>query len=312
MPAIRRSRVRVSRWWALVLATVVLAGMPALIAEPADAVAWNSNGAEITLQHPQNPSIWSGNGLYELRMQTDGNLVLYSHASSPPYPLWASYTFGSQYRAKLQNDGNLVVYDRFWNPIYHTGSYGHPGSTWVLSDRGKLSVYNVSSVQLWTSGVGAAWGGSPAPSPGLFGYADDSLHRWSSEESTWSEEVEWIWRFRGPGGENAVEPTDLTFTETSSGITSTDVWWWVGPSPWPGAVWCSYVLTGPTCDRFYLKISDTFAPTASSHVQNNLVCHELGHTIAFGDGGTTSLSCLTGGMTATFSPTETNIINTRW
>ncbi|MEZ5279011.1 MAG: hypothetical protein R2770_00945 [Acidimicrobiales bacterium] len=54
------------------------------------------------------------------------------------------------------------------------------------------------------------------------------------------------------------------------------------------------------------------AENLPSHMQNNLVCHELGHTIGFDDGGTTQTSCMTGGHTAKYNSTETNVINARW
>src|ERR1700759_1349985 len=56
----------------------------------------------------------SCSGAYELKMQVDGNLVLYRGADLPANAQWATGTNGfGGYRADMQPDGNFVLYDAY-------------------------------------------------------------------------------------------------------------------------------------------------------------------------------------------------------
>lgn len=80
--------------------------------------------SNLVLYAPSGP-IWTtstvGRGANHLRMQGDGNLVMYNAADRP---VWASNTAG-HYDAFLvvQNDGNVVIYDG-GRPIWATGTAG--------------------------------------------------------------------------------------------------------------------------------------------------------------------------------------------
>jgi|GEM_PF-2456662 len=85
---------------------------------------------------------------YELKMQIDGNLVLYHEGAA----LWATYTSGSGNYAAMQPDGNLVVYNGgagLWN----TSTWGFPGAELHLQDDGNLVVYQ-NGHAIWTYGSG--------------------------------------------------------------------------------------------------------------------------------------------------------------
>jgi hypothetical protein len=80
--------------------------------------------SNLVLYAPSGP-IWTtstvGRGANHLRMQGDGNLVMYNAANRP---VWISNTAG-HYNAFLvvQNDGNVVIYDG-GRPIWATGTAG--------------------------------------------------------------------------------------------------------------------------------------------------------------------------------------------
>ena len=296
-----------SRLWVLSAGLLVLGALWASAAEPAYADAWHTSNSDYYM--PTGASRTVGN--CELRMQSDGNLVVYRWLSGGGYVVeFATYTFGVGYRAKLQVDGNLVVYNSNWYPVYQRGTGGNPGSTWVLTKNCSLKVYDPNSSVLSTVANGTSGTGVFAPHPSGHGYANNSNHRWATTESNSADRNEWLWRFRGPGGEYAVEPTDLTFSEWAVPETWLDVWWFVQTQTPAGKVWCSHSHSG-ICNRFYLTISET-AENLPSNIQNNLVCHELGHTIGFNDGGTLQTSCMTGGHTAKYNTAEINMINSRW
>ena len=103
-----------------------------------------------TFEAAANQAIVSPNGRYELRMQSDGNLVLYSR---PAYnPLWQSGTSGSgATRAVMQSDGNLVVY-RGGTPLWQSQTSGYPSATLVMQDDGNAVIYH-NGVARWSTGT---------------------------------------------------------------------------------------------------------------------------------------------------------------
>ena len=48
------------------------------------------------------------------------------------------------------------------------------------------------------------------------------------------------------------------------------------------------------------------------HMQNNLICHELGHTVGFADGGNLKTSCMDGGDNNELGNYEMGKINDRY
>jgi hypothetical protein len=92
----------------------------------------------------------SNNGLLNLIMQGDGNLVLYRTQFGQA--LWASNTWGKPVnRAVMQTDGNFVAYEAGGTPRWSSGTWGHAGAWVILQDDGNLVVYDSANKPLWAS-----------------------------------------------------------------------------------------------------------------------------------------------------------------
>jgi murein DD-endopeptidase MepM/ murein hydrolase activator NlpD len=90
----------------------------------------------------------SQNGQYELILQTDGNLVLYSLRGGRK-ALWNSRTAGRRItHAFMQGDGNFVLYDRN-SPIWNTKTSGRSNYL-IMQDDGNAVIYN-GRRPLWAS-----------------------------------------------------------------------------------------------------------------------------------------------------------------
>jgi hypothetical protein len=89
-------------------------------------------------------SLWSANGRYRLRLQDDGNLVLYDGDAA----LWASDTVGAIiHYGQMQEDGNFVLTGG--GPVWATGTDRNPGASLLLQDDGNLVVYARGGRALW-------------------------------------------------------------------------------------------------------------------------------------------------------------------
>ena len=98
-------------------------------------------------------SLWSPNGQYELKMQTDGNLVLYG----PDGALFDTSTNGSGRGnfVEMQNDGNLVIYrSTIGGQIDEWSSGTHDpdsGAELTVQDDGNLVIYtNNRTTPIWS------------------------------------------------------------------------------------------------------------------------------------------------------------------
>lgn len=110
----------------------------------------------------------SCNGFRTLRMQRDGNLVLYDFAARAA---WATGTWGKPgYFATLQPDGNFVLYDRSDAALWSTGTFGTNADHVALQNDGNLVVYTASDEALWWSGTVL-----PGPSETRFLRRDQAL-----------------------------------------------------------------------------------------------------------------------------------------
>ncbi len=88
----------------------------------------------------------------QLRMQTDGNLVIYNSQNTV---LWQSNTPGGDANsyAVMQSDGNFVVYDNGVSR-FRTGTYGHPGAYIIFQNVDNRLVVRSSADQLlWSAGT---------------------------------------------------------------------------------------------------------------------------------------------------------------
>ena len=98
-----------------------------------------------------------------LKMQSDGNVVLYYETyNNPdlPLPLWQTNTAGINPREFImQTDGNLVLYDTSGLPHWESNTQGNPGAFLNVQDDGNLVVYRAGSTSptannaLWDTGT---------------------------------------------------------------------------------------------------------------------------------------------------------------
>lgn len=88
----------------------------------------------------------SPSGAYELAMQTDGNLVLYTGGQA----VWSTGTYGHPGAFLVyQLDGNVVLYSAAMVPLWFTSTFGLPGPMTVQDD-GNIGVYDSSLNPEWT------------------------------------------------------------------------------------------------------------------------------------------------------------------
>lgn len=84
----------------------------------------------------------SPNGVYFLRLQNDGNLVVYERQGSQEFPLWASNTSNRAVdQLVMQNDGNLVLYSPGQSALWSSGTAGRRESFVVIQNDGNLVIY---------------------------------------------------------------------------------------------------------------------------------------------------------------------------
>jgi hypothetical protein len=94
-------------------------------------------------------SLSSPNGQFSLRLQEDGNLVLYSQDGQP---MWATGTDGQEVStATMQADGNLVLYSPGGDAVWASNTFGADGAYLVLQDDGNLVIYGADGSPLWAS-----------------------------------------------------------------------------------------------------------------------------------------------------------------
>lgn len=94
--------------------------------------------------------IYSCNGQSYLNMQTDGNLVLYR--ASDNYPLWHSGTYNHPGSfAIMQSDGNLVIYEKGVgsNSLWDSGTYSSPGAFLAVQDDLNMVINSPNGIPVW-------------------------------------------------------------------------------------------------------------------------------------------------------------------
>lgn len=127
-----------------------------------------------------NDQLVSNNGLLNLIMQGDGNLVLYRTQFG--HALWASNTGLPVDHVIMQSDGNLVAYSSQGTPYWDTGTAGHPGASSVLQDDGNFVVYDVANKKLWASNTVQDFS-SPT-----FGYNDANGYSFVETSEWWKQD----------------------------------------------------------------------------------------------------------------------------
>lgn len=122
-------------------------------------LAGNTSASQLAI----GQNLYSPNGWYRLKMQSDGNLVLYSKAqnsdSGPPsenynVALWSTQTAGSNATyAHFQEDGNLVLYRADNSVAFNLNKSLYPqnaGKKLALQNDGNLVVYGTGDTPLTT------------------------------------------------------------------------------------------------------------------------------------------------------------------
>lgn len=98
----------------------------------------------------RNQAWTSGNGRTILRVQSDGNVVVYKDNR----PVWqAPNVYPNADRLVMQEDGNLVVYNRAGNPLWAAGTW-HKGRYLSVQDDGNVVVYDSANRPVWATNTG--------------------------------------------------------------------------------------------------------------------------------------------------------------
>jgi hypothetical protein len=150
MSTIRRSLCAA----ALTAGTALTAGLAAGTAQAAPATRGiHHRGDAIfrpTATLHRNQAWTSGNGRTILRLQTDGNLVLYKDGR----PAWqAPGAWSHGVSAVFQRDGNFVVYAPGGHPVWASGTW-HKGDYLAVQDDGNLVIYNGIGRPVWATNTG--------------------------------------------------------------------------------------------------------------------------------------------------------------
>jgi hypothetical protein len=115
-----------------------------------------------------NEYIISSNGLYQLYLQGDGNLVASRISDGVVY--WSSGTGGSfANRLVMQGDNHLALYQdnrHVWTASNTWG--GEPGAFLKIEDNGKIAVYKFTPV--WSTPTAPIVPTPPDPQPCLYRY----------------------------------------------------------------------------------------------------------------------------------------------
>lgn len=89
------------------------------------------------------------------RLQSDGNFVIYTNANfDKNYAIWETNTDGKghgPYTLRIQEDGNLVLYDRDVNPLWTslTDGKGVGPFQLLLTDDGNLTLFDRNQSLIW-------------------------------------------------------------------------------------------------------------------------------------------------------------------
>ncbi len=98
----------------------------------------------------ENQRLDSPNGEYTVRMQSDGNFVLYRTSGGT---IWRTGTAGNANAyIVMQADGNLVLYTAGGTPICATNTSNRPGAYLRMQDDGNLVLYDANNIARWKRG----------------------------------------------------------------------------------------------------------------------------------------------------------------
>lgn len=90
----------------------------------------------------------SCDGRFTLRVQSDGNLVLYWEGVRA---LWASNTRSAGGEAIMQGDGNFVLYATNGAGLWSSRTSGHPGARLAVQNDGNVVLYTEGWTPIWAT-----------------------------------------------------------------------------------------------------------------------------------------------------------------
>jgi Fibronectin type III domain len=112
---------------------------------PSDRMSHEESLLAAASQYLQSPD-----GRFRFVMQADGNVVLYG----PSGALWSTNTIGKKARElRMQNDGNLVLYDQNSQGIWSSETGRHYNAFVVVQNDGNVVIYE-GGTALWSTGTG--------------------------------------------------------------------------------------------------------------------------------------------------------------
>lgn len=92
-------------------------------------------------------ALQSANGEFVLKMQADGNLVVYN-ATNGAAINWTMTTVPDT-NLQVQADGNVVIYTRNGRAVWHTNTYGKAGAVLMFENDSNLVLYGTDGTALW-------------------------------------------------------------------------------------------------------------------------------------------------------------------
>jgi len=98
----------------------------------------------------EGQSLQSGNGKYTLKMQADGNLVIYKNGDTV---MWHTCTdhIAINGGLRFQSDGNLVMYRYDGEAVWKSDTTQTEACKLVLQDDGNLVLYGCYGKVFWAS-----------------------------------------------------------------------------------------------------------------------------------------------------------------
>lgn len=160
----------------------------------------------------QGDSLTSGSGAYTFIMQGDGNAVVYG----PSGPLWSSRTDGLGEFLRLQDDGNLVVYSQFGTPSWAAGATVPAGVSLVMQNDGNLVLYAADGRAVWSSRTSPTRPPKP-PITGSTMRAGDVLY---TGDKLWSSNLQYALTMSTSGSAFVVNPSLVIWSSSSIGGTT--------------------------------------------------------------------------------------------
>ena len=95
-------------------------------------------------------------GKYTLKLHCKGNLVLYKKEEEEERALWSSNTEGKgegPWHMRMQEDGNLVVYDTNDEPTWASDTSGNDNGPFrlIVQEDGNAVIYDKDSAPIWAT-----------------------------------------------------------------------------------------------------------------------------------------------------------------